>query len=84
MACHLLFASLDKLSSIVRKEGMRVWGGEFGFYRRILVLVLLYFIGPELTALSFPWHRKKVDFRIQIKADDVVYSGRLNEGSCRG
>ena len=27
---------------------------------------------------------KKFDFRIQIKADDVVYSGRLIEDSCRG
>ena len=26
---------------------------------------------------------KKFEFRIQIKADDVVYSGRLIEDSCR-
>jgi len=29
------------------------------------------------------WH-EKVRLRIQIKTDDVVYSGRLTEDSCRG
>ena len=27
--------------------------------------------------------KKKFDFRIQIETDDVVYSGRLTEESCR-
>ena len=29
------------------------------------------------------WH-KKVRLRVQFKTDDVVYSGRLIEDSCRG
>ena len=29
------------------------------------------------------WQEKKFDFRIQIETNDVVYSGRLIEESCR-
>ena len=37
-------------------------------------------ISYEITAR---FGKKKFDFRIQIETDDVVYSGRLTEESCR-